>query len=68
MIYNSELIKERHRHRYEVNNKYAREFEQKGVIFSGYSPDGLLPEIVELKDPPLVYRCPISSRVKVKTI
>ena len=51
-IYNSELIKERHRHRYEVNNKYAREFEQKGVIFSGYSPDGLLPEIVELKDHP----------------
>ena len=51
-IYNSELIKERHRHRYEVNNKYAKEFEQKGVIFSGYSPDGLLPEIVELKDHP----------------
>ena len=51
-IYNSELIKERHRHRYEVNNKYAREFEKKGVIFSGYSPDGLLPEIVELKDHP----------------
>ncbi len=51
-IYNSELIKERHRHRYEVNNKYAGEFEQKGVIFSGYSPDGLLPEIVELKEHP----------------
>ncbi len=51
-IYDSELISERHRHRYEVNNNYAKDFEINGVHFSGYSPDGLLPEIVELKDHP----------------
>ena len=51
-IYGSELISERHRHRYEVNNNYAKDFESNGVHFSGYSPDGLLPEIVELKDHP----------------
>ena len=51
-IYKDEIINERHRHRYEVNNKFAEEFENKGVIFSGYSPDGLLPETVELKDHP----------------
>ena len=48
-IYKDEIINERHRHQYEVNNKFAEEFENKGVIFSGYSPDGLLPETVELK-------------------
>ena len=51
-IYKNDVIHERHRHRYEVNNKYAVEFEKKGVIFSGYSPDGLLPETVELNSHP----------------
>jgi CTP synthase len=51
-IYGTDLISERHRHRYEVNNNYAKDFESNGVHFSGYSPDGLLPEIVELKDHP----------------
>ena len=51
-IYKSDEIQERHRHRYEVNNNYAEDFEKMGVIFSGYSPDGLLPEIVELKNHP----------------
>ncbi len=51
-IYNSLLIKERHRHRYEVNINYKAEFEKKGMIFSGLSPDNKLPEIVELKDHP----------------
>ncbi len=51
-IYGNDLISERHRHRYEVNNEYAEEFEKKGVIFSGYSPDGLLPEAVELTEHP----------------
>ena len=45
-------IRERHRHRYEVNIKYKEEFEKKGLIFSALSPDGLLPEIVELKNHP----------------
>ena len=51
-IYQSESITERHRHRYEVNNKFEDQFEKEGVLFSGYSPDGLLPETVEIKDHP----------------
>ena len=49
-IYNSLRIQERHRHRYEVNINYKKEFEKKGMIFSGLSPDNKLPEIIELKD------------------
>ena len=49
-IYNTKRIKERHRHRYEVNIDYKDDFEKKGLIFSGLSPDGFLPEIVELKN------------------
>ena len=51
-IYNSLKIYERHRHRYEVNINYREDFERKGMIFSGLSPDDKLPEIVELKDHP----------------
>ena len=51
-IYSEKKIKERHRHRYEVNIKYKNDFEKKGLIFSALSPDGSLPEIVELKDHP----------------
>ena len=51
-IYKNDIINERHRHRYEVNNNFSEEFEKKGVIFSGYSPDGVLPETVELKEHP----------------
>ena len=47
-IYNSLNIKERHRHRYEVNINYKEDFENKGMIFSGLSPDNKLPEIIEL--------------------
>ena len=49
---NAETIYERHRHRYEVSMPVARRLEEKGLIVSGESPDGLLPEIVELKDHP----------------
>lgn len=45
-------IQERHRHRYEVNNKYRESFEQKGLLLTGTSPDGKLVEIVEVKDHP----------------
>ena len=48
----AETIYERHRHRYEVSMPVARQLEEKGLIISGISPDGLLPEIVELKDHP----------------
>jgi len=51
-IYSDKKIKERHRHRYEVNIKYKEDFEKKGLIFSAMSPDGLLPEIIELKNHP----------------
>ncbi len=51
-IYSTKRIKERHRHRYEVNIKYKNEFEKKGLIFSALSPDGTLPEIIELKNHP----------------
>ena len=47
-----DTIFERHRHRYEVNTNYREALEEKGVVFSGLSPDGLLPEIVEIKDHP----------------
>ncbi len=49
-IYGSEVISERHRHRYEVNKGYVDRLEQTGLIFSGMSPDGELPEIVERPD------------------
>jgi len=51
-IYSRKKIKERHRHRYEVNIKYKSDFEKKGLIFSALSPDGLLPEIIELNNHP----------------
>ncbi|MEK6733515.1 MAG: CTP synthase [Pseudomonadota bacterium] len=46
-IYKSKFIQERHRHRYEVNTNYRDEFARNGIIFSGMSPDGALPEIME---------------------
>ena len=46
------MIKERHRHRYEVNINYKDQFEKKGLIFSGNSIDKNLPEIIELKNHP----------------
>jgi CTP synthase len=51
-IYGSNQISERHRHRYEVNTKYRARLEEAGVRFCGMSPDGLLPEIIELPDHP----------------
>ena len=51
-IYSEKRIKERHRHRYEVNIKYKKDFEKKGLIFSALSPDGTLPEIIELDNHP----------------
>jgi len=51
-IYGTTDISERHRHRYEVNIAYKDQLEAKGMIFSGLSPDGTLPEIVEYPDHP----------------
>ena len=51
-IYGDTQISERHRHRYEVNTRYRARLEEAGVRFCGMSPDGLLPEIIELPDHP----------------
>ncbi|MDQ0345782.1 CTP synthase [Ancylobacter vacuolatus] len=51
-IYGGTLISERHRHRYEVNMAYRERLEACGMLFSGLSPDGLLPEIIEYPDHP----------------
>ena len=51
-IYKDEVIYERHRHRYEVTNKYRDTLEENGLIFSGLSPDNNLVEMIELKDHP----------------
>ncbi len=51
-VYGSERIFERHRHRYEVNINYREALQGTGLVFSGMSPDGVLPEIVELPGHP----------------
>jgi CTP synthase len=51
-IYGNPKISERHRHRYEINTAYRARLEQHGMRFSGMSPDGLLPEIIEYGDHP----------------
>jgi len=51
-LYGATEISERHRHRYEVNVHYRKALEQGGLVFSGMSPDGALPEIVERPDHP----------------
>jgi CTP synthase len=51
-IYGAPVISERHRHRYEVNVEYKDRLEEAGLIFTGLSPDGVLPEIVEIPDHP----------------
>ncbi|WP_419729343.1 CTP synthase [Lichenicola sp.] len=51
-VYGTTEIRERHRHRFEVNIHYRERLEQAGLVFSGLSPDGILPEIVEYPDHP----------------
>ena len=51
-IYKEEVIYERHRHRYEVNNKFKEELEKGGLVISGMSPDDNLIEMIEVKDHP----------------
>ncbi|AEB29030.1 CTP synthase [Carnobacterium sp. 17-4] len=54
---NAEVVQERHRHRYEFNNNYRTQLEEKGLVFSGVSPDNRLVEIVELSDHPFYVAC-----------
>ncbi len=51
-IYGKQDISERHRHRYEVNDAYRERLEARGLLFAGTSPDGLLPETVEIPEHP----------------
>ncbi|MDD5513337.1 MAG: gamma-glutamyl-gamma-aminobutyrate hydrolase family protein, partial [Candidatus Omnitrophica bacterium] len=51
-VYGQELVQERHRHRYEFNNKYRKPLENKGMVFSGVYPKKNLVEIIELKGHP----------------
>jgi CTP synthase len=51
-VYGVAKVDERHRHRFEFNNSYRADFEKRGMIFSGLSPDNRLVEIVELADHP----------------
>ena len=58
------MIKERHRHRYEVNNDYRDLLSRHGMIFSGLSPDDRLVEILELKDHPWFIGCQFHPELK----
>ncbi|MFN2268936.1 MAG: CTP synthase, partial [Desulfonatronovibrio sp.] len=62
--YQTEQIKERHRHRYEFNKKFAAQFEEKGLIFSGLSPDETLVEIIEIQDHPWFLGCQFHPEFK----
>ncbi|MCX6904916.1 MAG: CTP synthase [Verrucomicrobia bacterium] len=56
-LYRAFVVHERHRHRYEVNNAYRKQFEEAGLVFSGTTPDGKLMEIIELPDHPFYLAC-----------
>lgn len=66
--YESELIQERHRHRYEFNNEYREKFAGAGLTFSGLSPDGSLVEIIELADHPWFVGCQFHPEFKSRPI
>jgi len=63
-IYGTDTISERHRHRYEVNNRYREQLEAAGLTISGVSPDGKLVEMVELSDHPWFIGCQFHPELK----
>ena len=65
-VYGQNQISERHRHRYEVNIAFKKQLEEKGLIFSGMSPDGKLPEIIELKNHPFFIGVQFHPELKSK--
>ena len=65
-LYEKIDIEERHRHRYEVNINYRDELEKAGLYFSGLSPDGVLPEIVERRDHPFFIAVQFHPELKSK--
>ena len=62
--YGADIVHERHRHRFEFNNRFRDELEQKGLIASGLSPDNQLVEIVEVKDHPWMVGCQFHPEFK----
>lgn len=62
--YETEFISERHRHRYELNNKFRKVLQEKGMRFSGLSPDQTLVEIIELEDHPWFLGCQFHPELK----
>src|SRR6202012_5735200 len=63
-IYGEDIIHERHRHRYEVNNTLREELAKAGLIFSGMSPDENLVEMIELTDHPYFVACQFHPELK----
>jgi CTP synthase len=66
--YGSETISERHRHRWEVNNKYRDTLERHGLVLSGLSPDGRLVEMIELPDHPYFVACQFHPEFKSRPL
>ncbi|MBT6176376.1 MAG: CTP synthase [Deltaproteobacteria bacterium] len=65
-LYGREQISERHRHRFEVNNKYRAQLVENGLVIAGTSPDDHLVEMVELKDHPFFVACQFHPEFKSK--
>ena len=63
-VYGEEQIAERHRHRFEYNNKYREMLEEKGLVVSGTSPDGELVEMIEIKEHPYFIACQFHPEFK----
>ncbi len=63
-VYRTDLISERHRHRYEYNNLFRELMQEKGLVISGVSPDGNLVEIIELKEHPWFLGCQFHPELK----
>jgi CTP synthase len=66
--YRSQIIRERHRHRYEVNNDFRATLEQHGLVLSGVSPDGKLVEMMELRDHPWFVGCQFHPELKSRAV
>jgi CTP synthase len=66
--YAAKEISERHRHRYEFNNKYRDELQEKGMILSGLAPDGTLVEVIELPDHPWFVGCQYHPEFKSRPL
>jgi CTP synthase len=62
--YRQDVINERHRHRYEFNQEYLEPLQRHGLVFSGFSPDNTLVEIVELSDHPWFLACQFHPEFK----